>query len=152
MIKAIIALLFTGLVIACAPSDRNDAITPAKPIDYTVGLTGKYPVTFFLDAGNSMNLPQGETTGEFEISKIDSVTIFIRTTVYFKASKYSAQYAGNYGLKPSAADPEQFTLVADTAHQSTSNHQITGTISPKGIKQQFVGPYGIITQFKGKRG
>lgn len=151
MIKSIIAFILIGLVMACAPSDRNDAVTPAKPIDYTVGLTGKFPVTFYLDAGNAMNLPQGETTGEFEISKVDSVTIFIRTTVYFKATNWSVQYSGNYVLKPSAADPKQFTLIADTSTLSTYSQSITGTISLTGLEQQFINPYGIIIQFKGKR-
>lgn len=140
-----------SLVMACAPSDRDNAVTPAKPIDYTVGLTGKYPVTFYLDAGNSMNLPQGETTGEFEISKTDSVTIFIKTTVYFKASHYSAQYSGNYVLKPSATDPKKFILIADISRLSTYSKEATGTISSTGLEQQFINSYGIVTQFKGQR-
>lgn len=150
MIKSILAFILTGLVMACAPSDRTDAVTPAKLIDYTVGLVGKYPVTFYLDAGNSMDLPQEKTTGEFEVSKIDSVTIFIRTTVFFKAPNYSVQYEGKYELKPSAADPKQFTLIVVPASLNTPS-QATGIISPTGLEQQFIGPYGIVTQFKGKR-
>ncbi|SFF30564.1 hypothetical protein [Spirosoma endophyticum] len=152
MIKSFIAFLLTGLVMACASSDRDDAVIPAKPIDYTVGLVGKYPVTFLRDAGRSMDLPQGETTGEFEVSKVDSVTIFIRTTVEFKASHYSYRLSGKYGLKPSPADPKQFTLLVITSSLSSPS-QATGTISPTEIEQQFVGSYeGDITQFKGKRG
>lgn len=132
--RILFLLCLSICVLSCKKTETPDP-------DYTSGLTGAYPVTYYREGTQFVNLPSASGSGVFDITKVDLTHVSAKLTMTYggKSTVYSTN---TFELKPA---PTTGTFLASI------NGTSVGSISPTAIDVSAVSPDGTVTQIKANR-
>lgn len=122
------------MIAAC--SQREEAVNP----DFASTVAGTYPMTYYREGSQSVNLPSNGMSGKFDIKRIDMTHIHMTLTLM-------------YDIKPEVNEVESLELKRKdkSTFEIYYGLQLVGTISPTEIEVFDISPDGTEIQIRGKR-
>lgn len=136
-------LLISGIVSATLILSLNGCQKKDEVLnpDFTVGLTGTYPINYYSEGTQSINLPSGGISGKFEVSRIDMTHITMKMTLIYGPNDTDVENLENLELKRIAEN-------TFSVQEGTSSY---GKITPTDIALKDTAPNGTVTEIKAKR-
>ena len=134
--KYIFTLVVLFTLIGCRSKDEG--LNP----DFTVGLTGIYPLTLYQVGTQATMLPANNMSGQFEMTKIDLTHMRAKLTMTYGG--YSNLLSSNdFEVKRDATNPALYNAFIGT--------KSVGTMTAADIDFNGVASDGTVTRIKAKR-
>lgn len=132
-----LSMLLVGLLISCAKEVQT--LNP----DLTTGLTGTYPITYYRIGPQSVYLPFGGASGQFDATRVDMSHLHVVATLTYSPGDVRPQDLGTIELRRDPADSKKFIIY--------SGSKKYGWATTTDITLSDTAADGMITEIKARR-